>query len=99
MQLLDALELSRLTMKTVKQNLWWAFAYNIVSVFPHQSIAVSFLLLLSFYFLVHLSSVSASTKEAMFIYHFLFFLFLSSIPKPPSSFLSLCKLETLQDLF
>ncbi|KAF9623758.1 hypothetical protein IFM89_005265 [Coptis chinensis] len=29
-QLLDALELSRLTMKTVKQNLWWAFAYNIV---------------------------------------------------------------------
>lgn len=31
MQLLDALELSRLTMKTVRQNLWWAFAYNIVS--------------------------------------------------------------------
>ncbi|CAI9104024.1 OLC1v1002628C1 [Oldenlandia corymbosa var. corymbosa] len=30
-QLLDALELSRQTMKTVKQNLWWAFAYNIVS--------------------------------------------------------------------
>uniref|UniRef100_A0A3Q7EQS6 P-type ATPase A domain-containing protein n=1 Tax=Solanum lycopersicum TaxID=4081 RepID=A0A3Q7EQS6_SOLLC len=30
-QLLDALELSRLTMKTVKQNLWWAFGYNIVS--------------------------------------------------------------------
>ncbi|KAK9943280.1 hypothetical protein M0R45_008894 [Rubus argutus] len=29
-QLLDALELSRLTMKTVKQNLWWAFGYNIV---------------------------------------------------------------------
>ncbi|KAL5705266.1 P-type Cu(2+) transporter [Ranunculus cassubicifolius] len=29
-QFLDALELSRLTMKTVKQNLWWAFAYNIV---------------------------------------------------------------------
>ncbi|KAM5562021.1 copper-transporting ATPase PAA1, chloroplastic [Rosa sericea] len=29
-QLVDALELSRLTMKTVKQNLWWAFAYNIV---------------------------------------------------------------------
>lgn len=29
-QVLDALELSRLTMKTVKQNLWWAFAYNIV---------------------------------------------------------------------
>lgn len=33
MQLLDALELSRLTIKTVKQNLWWAFAYNIVSLF------------------------------------------------------------------
>ncbi|XP_057803996.1 copper-transporting ATPase PAA1, chloroplastic-like [Salvia miltiorrhiza] len=32
MQLLDALELSRLTMKTVKQNLWWAFAYNIVGI-------------------------------------------------------------------
>ncbi|XP_062176671.1 copper-transporting ATPase PAA1, chloroplastic [Alnus glutinosa] len=31
-QLLDALELSRLTMKTVKQNLWWAFAYNIVGI-------------------------------------------------------------------
>ena len=30
-QLLDALELSRQTMKTVKQNLWWAFGYNIVS--------------------------------------------------------------------
>ncbi|XP_040363785.1 copper-transporting ATPase PAA1, chloroplastic isoform X3 [Rosa chinensis] len=29
-QLVDALELSRLTMETVKQNLWWAFAYNIV---------------------------------------------------------------------
>ncbi|KAL6211410.1 hypothetical protein ACLB2K_016636 [Fragaria x ananassa] len=29
-QLVDALELSRLTMKTVKQNLWWAFAYNII---------------------------------------------------------------------
>ncbi|CAH9118656.1 unnamed protein product [Cuscuta europaea] len=29
-QLLDALELSRLTMKTVKQNLCWAFGYNIV---------------------------------------------------------------------
>ncbi|CAN6466789.1 unnamed protein product [Victoria cruziana] len=29
-QLLDALELSRLTMKTVRQNLCWAFAYNIV---------------------------------------------------------------------
>ncbi|PQM32550.1 copper-transporting ATPase PAA1 chloroplastic [Prunus yedoensis var. nudiflora] len=29
-QVLDALELSRQTMKTVKQNLWWAFAYNIV---------------------------------------------------------------------
>lgn len=32
-QLLDAWELSKLTMKTVKQNLWWAFAYNIVSIF------------------------------------------------------------------
>ncbi|KAL9388027.1 hypothetical protein Peur_021151 [Populus x canadensis] len=31
-QVLDALELSRLTMKTVKQNLWWAFAYNIVGI-------------------------------------------------------------------
>ncbi|KAK6135438.1 hypothetical protein DH2020_030807 [Rehmannia glutinosa] len=31
-QLLDALELSRLTMKTVKQNLWWAFAYNIIGI-------------------------------------------------------------------
>ncbi|ESW31097.1 hypothetical protein PHAVU_002G208800 [Phaseolus vulgaris] len=31
-QLLDALELSRLTMNTVKQNLWWAFVYNIVGI-------------------------------------------------------------------
>ncbi|KAL0384474.1 UNVERIFIED_CONTAM: Copper-transporting ATPase PAA1, chloroplastic [Sesamum radiatum] len=31
-QLLDALELSKLTMRTVKQNLWWAFAYNIVGI-------------------------------------------------------------------
>ncbi|XP_068636857.1 copper-transporting ATPase PAA1, chloroplastic [Aristolochia californica] len=31
-QLLDALELSKLTMQTVKQNLWWAFAYNIVGI-------------------------------------------------------------------
>ncbi|KZV34638.1 hypothetical protein F511_14892 [Dorcoceras hygrometricum] len=31
-QLLDALELSRLTMRTVKQNLWWAFAYNIIGI-------------------------------------------------------------------
>ncbi|KAG5526010.1 hypothetical protein RHGRI_032335 [Rhododendron griersonianum] len=31
-QLLDALELSRLTMKTVKQNLWWAFGYNMVGI-------------------------------------------------------------------
>ncbi|KAI3966974.1 hypothetical protein MKX01_040615 [Papaver californicum] len=31
-QLLDAMELSKLTMKTVKQNLWWAFAYNIVGI-------------------------------------------------------------------
>ncbi|XP_078162583.1 P-type ATP-ase 1 isoform X2 [Carex rostrata] len=29
-QLIDALELSKETMKTVKQNLWWAFLYNIV---------------------------------------------------------------------
>lgn len=29
-QLIDALELSKQTMRTVKQNLWWAFAYNIV---------------------------------------------------------------------
>ncbi|KAK9007817.1 hypothetical protein V6N11_074734 [Hibiscus sabdariffa] len=31
-QLLDALALSRLTMRTVKQNLWWAFAYNLVGI-------------------------------------------------------------------
>ncbi|KAL3538635.1 hypothetical protein ACH5RR_002001 [Cinchona calisaya] len=31
-QLLDALELSRLTMNTVKQNLCWAFAYNIIGI-------------------------------------------------------------------
>ncbi|KAH7652769.1 Cu(2+)-exporting ATPase protein [Dioscorea alata] len=31
-QLIDALELSKLTMETVKQNLWWAFAYNIVGI-------------------------------------------------------------------
>ncbi|PPD70163.1 hypothetical protein GOBAR_DD32952 [Gossypium barbadense] len=31
-QLLDALALSQLTMKTVKKNLWWAFAYNIVGI-------------------------------------------------------------------
>ncbi|XP_027347614.1 copper-transporting ATPase PAA1, chloroplastic [Abrus precatorius] len=31
-QLLDGLELSRLTMNTVKQNLWWAFIYNIVGI-------------------------------------------------------------------
>ncbi|WVZ92414.1 hypothetical protein U9M48_038483 [Paspalum notatum var. saurae] len=29
-QIVDALELSKETMKTVKQNLWWAFMYNIV---------------------------------------------------------------------
>ncbi|KAL2937285.1 Copper-transporting ATPase PAA1 chloroplastic [Bienertia sinuspersici] len=29
-QVLDAMELSKLTMKTIKQNLWWAFGYNIV---------------------------------------------------------------------
>lgn len=31
-QLIDALELSKQTMTTVKQNLWWAFAYNIVGI-------------------------------------------------------------------
>ncbi|KAI3805098.1 hypothetical protein L1987_27148 [Smallanthus sonchifolius] len=31
-QLIDALELSRQTMNTVKQNLWWAFGYNIVGI-------------------------------------------------------------------
>lgn len=31
-QLIDALELSKQTMATVKQNLWWAFAYNIVGI-------------------------------------------------------------------
>ncbi|KMZ69976.1 Potassium-transporting ATPase B chain [Zostera marina] len=31
-QLVDAFELSRLTMRTVKQNLGWAFAYNIVGI-------------------------------------------------------------------
>ncbi|KAL5992392.1 Polyamine N-acetyltransferase 1 [Asimina triloba] len=31
-QLLDSLELSKLTMKTIQQNLWWAFAYNIVGI-------------------------------------------------------------------
>lgn len=29
-QVVDALELSRLTLKKIKQNLWWAFMYNIV---------------------------------------------------------------------
>ncbi|GJN15895.1 hypothetical protein PR202_gb02840 [Eleusine coracana subsp. coracana] len=29
-QVVDALDLSKQTMKTVKQNLWWAFLYNIV---------------------------------------------------------------------
>ncbi|PKA58045.1 Copper-transporting ATPase PAA1, chloroplastic [Apostasia shenzhenica] len=31
-QLIDALELSKQTMKTVRQNLWWAFAYNIIGI-------------------------------------------------------------------
>ncbi|XP_020242331.1 copper-transporting ATPase PAA1, chloroplastic isoform X2 [Asparagus officinalis] len=31
-QVIDALELSKQTMTTVKQNLWWAFAYNIVGI-------------------------------------------------------------------
>ncbi|KAI0494741.1 hypothetical protein KFK09_024884 [Dendrobium nobile] len=31
-QLSEALELSKQTMKTVRQNLWWAFAYNIVGI-------------------------------------------------------------------
>nr|DAD41143.1 TPA_asm: hypothetical protein HUJ06_015466 [Nelumbo nucifera] len=31
-QLLEAMELSKMTMRTVKQNLWWAFAYNIVGI-------------------------------------------------------------------
>ncbi|MQL78141.1 hypothetical protein Taro_010548 [Colocasia esculenta] len=31
-QLSEALELSRMTMRTVRQNLWWAFAYNIVGI-------------------------------------------------------------------
>ncbi|KAJ8755603.1 hypothetical protein K2173_022198 [Erythroxylum novogranatense] len=31
-QLQDALELSKLTMETVRQNLWWAFAYNILGI-------------------------------------------------------------------
>ncbi|KAG4209100.1 hypothetical protein ERO13_A03G173900v2 [Gossypium hirsutum] len=35
-QLLDALALSQLTMKTVKQNLWWAFAYNIHCCYQKQ---------------------------------------------------------------
>ncbi|XP_041011814.1 copper-transporting ATPase PAA1, chloroplastic-like [Juglans microcarpa x Juglans regia] len=30
--LLDSVELSWLTMNTVKQSLWWAFAYNIVGI-------------------------------------------------------------------
>uniref|UniRef100_A0A7I4BBQ6 P-type ATPase A domain-containing protein n=1 Tax=Physcomitrium patens TaxID=3218 RepID=A0A7I4BBQ6_PHYPA len=29
-QVVDAIELSRLTLKKIKQNLWWAFIYNIV---------------------------------------------------------------------
>ena len=43
-QLIDALELSKLTMVTVKQNLWWAFAYNIVS-FPVYHFLNDFLML------------------------------------------------------
>lgn len=30
-QVVDALELSRVTLRKIKQNLWWAFMYNIVS--------------------------------------------------------------------
>ncbi|XP_047315138.1 copper-transporting ATPase PAA1, chloroplastic-like [Impatiens glandulifera] len=31
-QVVDALELSKLTMRTVRQNLWWAFTYNLVGI-------------------------------------------------------------------
>ncbi|GLJ53975.1 hypothetical protein SUGI_1154270 [Cryptomeria japonica] len=31
-QILDALELSKMTMRKIKQNLWWAFMYNIVGI-------------------------------------------------------------------
>jgi Cu+-exporting ATPase len=30
-QVVEAVELSRKTLKKIKQNLWWAFMYNIVS--------------------------------------------------------------------
>eukprot|EP00246_Nothoceros_aenigmaticus_P006782 TRINITY_DN19997_c0_g1_i1.p1 TRINITY_DN19997_c0_g1~~TRINITY_DN19997_c0_g1_i1.p1 ORF type:complete len:131 (+),score=30.59 TRINITY_DN19997_c0_g1_i1:21-413(+) len=30
LQVVDAIELSRVTLRKIKQNLWWAFMYNIV---------------------------------------------------------------------
>ena len=32
MQVLDALHLSRATFQKIQQNLWWAFAYNLVGI-------------------------------------------------------------------
>lgn len=31
-QVLDALHLSRATFRKIQQNLWWAFAYNLVGI-------------------------------------------------------------------